>query len=260
MQEVIRTLERVAETKSTVLVTGETGTGKELVARAIHDRSAQRDMPLIKVNCAAIPDTLLESELFGHVRGAFTGAAANKKGKFALAHGGSILLDEIGTLGQPLQAKLLRVLQEREFEPLGSERPQKVDVRVIAATNRDLRQMVAEGKFHEDLFYRLNVIPIRIPPLRERREDIPVLAEHFVRKHAQRSGRPTPRLLDSALAAAAALRLAGERARAREHHRAGRRPVAGPGPRRRCRFGPSRGRAGRARAALHAPAPEPRVD
>ena len=200
MQDVLRTLERVAETKSTVLVTGETGTGKELVARAIHDRSAQRDMPLIKVNCAAIPDTLLESELFGHVRGAFTGAAANKKGKFALAHGGSILLDEIGTLGQPLQAKLLRVLQEREFEPLGSERPQKVDVRVIAATNRDLRQMVAEGKFQEDLFYRLNVIPIRIPPLRERREDIPVLAEHFVRKHAQRSGRPPLRLLDTAVA------------------------------------------------------------
>jgi len=201
MQDVIHTLERVAETKSTVLITGETGTGKELVARAIHDRSAQRDMPLIKVNCAAIPDTLLESELFGHVRGAFTGAAANKKGKFALAHGGSILLDEIAMLGQPLQAKLLRVLQEREFEPLGSERPQKVDVRVIAATNRDLRQMTAEGRFQEDLFYRLNVIPIRIPPLRERREDVAVLAEHFVRKHAQRSGRPARRLHDSALAA-----------------------------------------------------------
>jgi|APFre7841882724_1041349.scaffolds.fasta_scaffold05547_2 DNA-binding NtrC family response regulator len=200
MQEVILTLERVAETKSTVLVTGETGTGKELVARAIHDRSAQRDMPLIKVNCAAIPDTLLESELFGHVRGAFTGAAANKKGKFALAHGGSILLDEISTLGQPLQAKLLRVLQEREFEPLGSERSQKVDVRVIAATNRDLRQMAAEGRFQEDLFYRLNVIPVRIPPLRERREDIAVLAEHFVGKHAQRIGRPARRLHESALA------------------------------------------------------------
>jgi DNA-binding NtrC family response regulator len=201
MQDVIRTLERVAETKSTVLITGETGTGKELVARAIHDRSAQRDMPLIKVNCAAIPETLLESELFGHVRGAFTGAAANKRGKFALAHGGSILLDEIAMLGQPLQAKLLRVLQEREFEPLGSERSQKVDVRVIAATNRDLRQMAAEGRFQEDLYYRLNVIPIRIPPLRERREDIAVLAEHFVHKHAQRSGRPAQRLHDSALAA-----------------------------------------------------------
>jgi len=200
MQDVILTLERVAETKSTVRITGETGTGKELVARAIHDRSAQREMPLIKVNCAAIPDTLLESELFGHVRGAFTGAAANKKGKFALAHGGSILLDEIAILGQPLQAKLLRVLQEREFEPLGSERAQKVDVRVIAATNRDLQQMVAEGTFQQDLFYRLNVIPIWIPPLRERREDIPVLAEHFVRKHAVRSGRAVERLDESAMA------------------------------------------------------------
>jgi DNA-binding NtrC family response regulator len=200
MQDVIRTLERVAETKSTVLITGETGTGKELVARAIHDRSAQREMPLIKVNCAAIPDTLLESELFGHTRGAFTGAATNKKGKFALAHGGSILLDEIAILGQPLQGKLLRVLQEREFEPLGSERAEKVDVRVIAATNRDLQQMVAEGKFQEDLFYRLNVIPIWIPPLRERREDIPVLAEHFVRKHALRSGRAVERLDESAMA------------------------------------------------------------
>ena len=189
LQDVIRTLERVAETRSTVLITGETGTGKELVARAIHDRSAQRHMPLIKVNCAAIPETLIESELFGHVRGAFTGATSNRKGKFALADGGSILLDEIAKLGQPVQAKLLRVLQEREFEPLGSERAQKVDVRVIAASNRDLTAMVAAGTFQEDVYYRLNVIPIRIPPLRERREDIPVLAEHFVRKHAQRTGR-----------------------------------------------------------------------
>jgi len=189
LQDVIRTLERVAETRSTVLITGETGTGKELVARAIHDRSAQRHMPLIKVNCAAIPETLIESELFGHVRGAFTGATSNRKGKFALADGGSILLDEIAKLGQPVQAKLLRVLQEREFEPLGSERAQKVDVRVIAASNRDLAAMVAAGTFQEDVYYRLNVIPIRIPPLRERREDIPVLAEHFVRKHAQRTGR-----------------------------------------------------------------------
>src|SRR6478735_10538950 len=181
MEEVIRRAELVAATESTVLITGETGTGKELVARAIHDRSAQRDMPLIKVNCAAIPETLLESELFGHVRGAFTGAAATKKGKFALADGGTIFLDEIGTMSPPLQAKLLRVLQEREFEPLGSERTQKVDVRVIAATNRDLRQMVADGRFQEDLYYRLNVIPIHIPPLRERPEDIPVLVDHFVR-------------------------------------------------------------------------------
>jgi DNA-binding NtrC family response regulator len=189
MQEVIRTAEVVAKSKSTVLITGETGTGKEMVARAIHYHSAQREMPLIKVNCAAIPETLLESELFGHVRGAFTGAMTAKKGKFALADGGTIFLDEIGTMSPNLQAKLLRVLQEREFEPLGSERSQKVDVRVIAATNRDLPQMVAEGKFQEDLYYRLNVIPIHIPPLRERREDVPVLVEHFIHKHAQRAGK-----------------------------------------------------------------------
>ena len=189
MQEVIRTAEIVAKTKSTVLITGETGTGKEMVARAIHYHSPQKDMPLIKVNCAAIPENLLESELFGHVRGAFTGAVMGKKGKFALADGGTIFLDEIGTMAPALQAKLLRVLQEREFEPLGSERSQKVDVRVIAATNRDIRQMVADGKFQEDLYYRLNVIPLEIPPLRERREDIPVLVDHFVRKHAQRAGK-----------------------------------------------------------------------
>ncbi|MGE3959146.1 MAG: sigma-54-dependent transcriptional regulator [Vicinamibacterales bacterium] len=189
MRAIIERAERVAQTKSTVLITGETGTGKELVARAIHNRSAQRDMPLIKVNCAAIPETLLESELFGHVRGAFTGATTSKKGKFALADGGTIFLDEIGTMSPALQAKLLRVLQEREFEPLGSERTERIDVRVIAATNRDLRQMVAEGRFQDDLFYRLNVIPIELPPLRDRREDIPALVEHFVRKHAQRTGR-----------------------------------------------------------------------
>jgi len=200
MEEVIRRAELVAETKSTVLITGETGTGKELVARAIHDRSSQRGMPLIKVNCAAIPDTLLESELFGHVRGAFTGATSTKKGKFSLADGGSIFLDEIGTMNPTLQSKLLRVLQEREFEPLGSERSEKVDLRVIAATNRDLRQMVAEGKFQEDLFYRLNVIPIEIPPLRERRDDIPALVEHFVRKHSQRIGRRVDRIDDGVLA------------------------------------------------------------
>ncbi len=220
MQDVIHRAERVAETKSTVLITGETGTGKELVARAIHDRSAERHMPLIKVNCAAIPDTLLESELFGHVRGAFTGAATNKKGRFALANGGSIFLDEIGTMQAPLQAKLLRVLQEREFEPLGAERTEKVDLRVIAATNRDLRQLVAEGKFQDDLFYRLNVIPIQIPPLRERREDIAVLVEHFVRKHAQRTRQGDRQDRRGRRGGAAAVRLAGERARAGEHDRA----------------------------------------
>jgi DNA-binding NtrC family response regulator len=189
IEDVIRTIDLVAQSRSTVLVTGETGTGKELVARAIHHRSAQRDMPLIKVNCAAIPDTLLESELFGHVKGAFTGAVSNKKGRFALADGGTIFLDEIGTMATALQAKLLRVLQEREFEPLGSERSQAIDVRIIAATNRDLRQMVSEGRFQEDLYYRLNVIPIALPPLRERRDDIPMLIEHFIRKHAQRAGK-----------------------------------------------------------------------
>ncbi len=189
MLEVVETAKVVAQSKSTVLITGETGTGKEMVARAIHYHSAQRDMPLIKVNCAAIPEALLESELFGHVRGAFTGAAVNKKGKFSLADGGTIFLDEIGTMPAALQAKLLRVLQEREFEPLGSERTQKVDVRVIAATNRDLRQMLADGRFQEDLYYRLNVIPIHLAALRERRSDIPVLVEHFIEKHAQRAGK-----------------------------------------------------------------------
>ena len=190
VKELLARAERVAASKSTVLLTGETGTGKELVARAIHAKSAQRDMPLIKVNCAAIPETLLESELFGHTRGAFTGAVASKKGRFALADGGTIFLDEIGTISQAVQAKLLRVLQDREFEPLGAERTQRVDVRVIAATNRDLRQMVSEGRFQEDLYYRLNVIPIALPPLRERREDVPLLVDHFVRRFSASMGKP----------------------------------------------------------------------
>ncbi|HEX5215571.1 MAG TPA: sigma-54 dependent transcriptional regulator, partial [Vicinamibacterales bacterium] len=175
IQEVARVARLVAQSRSTVLVTGETGTGKELVARAIHNWSAQRDMPLVRVNCAALPEALIESELFGHVRGAFTGAVTNKKGRFALADGGTILLDEIGVIAPSVQAKLLRVLQEREFEPLGSERTVQVDVRIIAATNRDLRQLAADGRFQEDLYYRLNVIPIAMPPLRDRREDIPLL-------------------------------------------------------------------------------------
>jgi DNA-binding NtrC family response regulator len=201
MQEVVNTARVVAQSRSTVLITGDTGTGKELVARAIHDWSAQREMPLVRVNCAALPETLIESELFGHVKGAFTGAIGNKKGRFALADGGTIFLDEIGAIALSVQPKLLRVLQEREFEPLGSERSVQVDVRVIAATNRDLRQLVAEGKFQEDLYYRLNVIPISIPALRERREDIPALVEHFVKRHAVRAGKRIDGIAPEAMAA-----------------------------------------------------------
>jgi transcriptional regulator with GAF, ATPase, and Fis domain len=198
---VIRRIELVAATRSTVLITGETGTGKELVARAVHHRSAQRDLPFIKVNCAAIPETLLESELFGHVRGAFTDARGPRKGKFSLAHRGSIFLDEIGTMSLGLQAKLLRVLQEREFEPLGAERSERVDVRVIAATNRNLPQLVQEGRFQEDLFYRLHVVPIVVPPLRARIEDVPPLVEYFVAKHAKQSGRSIAAVEDGVVAA-----------------------------------------------------------
>jgi transcriptional regulator with GAF, ATPase, and Fis domain len=192
----IQRIELVSATRSTVLITGETGTGKELVARAVHDRSAQKNLPLIKVNCAAIPETLLESELFGHLKGAFTDATGTKKGKFSLANRGSIFLDEIGTMSVGLQAKLLRVLQEREIEPLGAERAEHVDVRVIAATNRDLRQLVDEGRFQDDLFYRLHVIPIVVPPLRDRVEDIPMLVKHFADKHVARSGKSIDTLED----------------------------------------------------------------
>jgi DNA-binding NtrC family response regulator len=201
IQEVVRKARLVAQSRSTVLITGETGTGKELIARAIHDWSAQREMPLVRVNCAALPETLIESELFGHVRGAFTGAVGNKKGRFALADGGTIFLDEVGVIAQPAQAKLLRVLQEREFEPLGSERTVRVDVRVITATNRDLQQLVEAGRFQEDLYYRLNVIPIHVPPLRDRREDIPLLVEHFVHRHASRAGKRITGVSQDAMAA-----------------------------------------------------------
>jgi len=189
MAEVIRRIELLSATRSTVLITGETGTGKELVARAVHTRSAQRDEPFVKINCAAIPDALVESELFGHVKGAFTDARNAKRGKFSLAHGGSIFLDEIATMAVGLQAKLLRVLQEREIEPLGAERTERVDVRVIAATNRDLRQLVNTGRFQEDLFYRLQVVPIAIPALRERPEDLPLLFDYLACKHAARIGK-----------------------------------------------------------------------
>lgn len=189
IDEVIRRIELVAATRSTVLIMGETGTGKELVARAVHTAGAQPHQPFVKVNCSAIPETLLESELFGHVKGAFTGATASRRGKFSLANRGSIFLDEIGTMPVGLQAKLLRVLQEREVEPVGAERPEHVDVRVIAATNADLRRLVEQDRFRDDLYYRLNVVPILMPPLRERVGDIPILAQHFVDKHAARAGK-----------------------------------------------------------------------
>jgi PAS domain S-box-containing protein len=189
MKELFESLQRVAATDATVLVTGETGTGKELIARSIHDASGRKDKPLVRVNCAAIPGTLMESEFFGHERGAFTGATTKREGRFALADGGTIFLDEVGELPLDLQAKLLRVLQEGEFEPLGSTRTREVDVRVVAATNRDLGAMVAEGKFREDLFYRLNVFPVRVPALRERGADIALLAQAFVKQFARRMGR-----------------------------------------------------------------------
>ncbi len=189
MQDLFVSLKRVAATDATVLVTGETGTGKELIARSIHDASARHDKPLVRVNCAAIPGTLMESEFFGHERGAFTGATARREGRFALADGGTIFLDEVGELPLDLQAKLLRVLQEGEFEPLGTSRTQKVDVRVVAATNRDLGAMVAACAFREDLFYRLNVFPVHVPPLRERSADIGLLANVFLERFARRMGR-----------------------------------------------------------------------
>lgn len=184
-REMLATVRKIAPTDATVLLSGESGTGKELVARVIHTESHRGDQPFIAVNCAAIPRELIESELFGHVKGAFTGAVRDKKGKFELADGGTLLLDEIAELPIDLQAKLLRVLQEHTVEPIGSETNRDVDVRVIAATNVDLRQRVAEGKFREDLFYRLNVVPIHVPSLRERRDDIPLLAAEFLRRFAQ---------------------------------------------------------------------------
>jgi PAS domain S-box-containing protein len=192
MQHVIRDIREVAGTDASVLVTGETGTGKELVARALHRASRRAEMPLIKVNCAAIPASLIESEFFGHEKGAFTGATAKRDGRFALADGGTIFLDEIGELPLDLQPKLLRVLQEGEFEPIGSSHTRKVDVRVIVATNRDLRAESMEGRFREDLYYRISVFPIHVPALRSRGNDVALLANEFVKRIARRDGRRAP--------------------------------------------------------------------
>jgi two-component system response regulator PilR (NtrC family) len=199
MRDLFQLLEIVAATSSTVLITGETGTGKELAARAIHHSSSRRANRFVAINCSAIPETLLEAELFGHARGAFTGAVGTRQGRFEQAHKGTLFLDEVGTMSPALQAKLLRVLQEREFERVGDAHTIKVDVRVIAATHSDLEKMVAEGTFREDLFYRLNVIPVKLPPLRERRDDIPLLVQHFVQRLAADVGRPAATVSQEAM-------------------------------------------------------------
>jgi len=199
MLEIYDLIHKVAATKATVLALGESGVGKELVANAIHYNSATADGPFIKFNCAALPESVVESELFGHEKGSFTGAVAMRKGRFELADGGTIFLDEVGELSLPMQAKLLRVLQERCFERVGGVRPVKVDLRIIAATNRNLPEMVAQGTFREDLYYRLNVFPITIPPLRERGSDVILLADHFVARFAEDAGSPVKRISTPAL-------------------------------------------------------------
>jgi len=199
MQELFETIREVAQANVPVLIQGESGTGKELVAAAIHNESPRADKQFVPVNCGALPDGLLESELFGHVKGAFTGAIRDKKGRFELADGGTIFLDEVGDLSPAMQVKLLRVLQEGTFEPVGSEKTIKVDVRVISATNKDLRQEMKAKRFREDLFYRLCVVPITLPPLRERRNDIPLLVEHFLRRACEQSGRQVPMVSDEAI-------------------------------------------------------------
>jgi two-component system response regulator HydG len=209
IQAVFKNVEKVAPTEATVFVHGESGTGKELVARAIHDLSPRRDQPFVGVNCAAIPGTLLESELFGHEKGAFTGAVKRKLGRFELAHGGTLFLDEIGDVPLEMQAKLLRALQEKTIERVGGEAPISVDVRIVSATHRDIAKMVKEGTFREDLLYRLHIIPITLPPLRERPEDIPLLVDHFLQKLAPRTRSLVRRIDAGCLAALASYRWPG---------------------------------------------------
>lgn len=201
VRRVLSLVSKVAATDSTILILGESGTGKELIARAVHHNSSRANRSLIPVNCSAIPAELLESELFGHVRGAFTGAHIARAGRFEMAHRGTIFLDEIGEMGMPLQAKILRVLQEQSFTPVGGSKAVNVDVRVIAATNKDLEKEIAAGRFRQDLFFRLNVIPIHLPPLRDRTEDIPVLIDHFLEKYARGSGRAVRGIRPDALEA-----------------------------------------------------------
>lgn len=201
MKQLFEAIRRVADSPATVIIRGESGTGKELVARAIHERSSRREGPFLSVNCGALPETLIEAELFGYEKGAFTGAAATKEGRFELAHCGSLFLDEIGTLGLSLQTKLLRVLEEREFVRLGGKKPIKVDFRLITATNQNLEEMVAQDKLREDLYYRIHVVPIQIPPLRERVEDIPLLLDYFLRLYCVVNKVPIKRLDETAMAA-----------------------------------------------------------
>jgi DNA-binding NtrC family response regulator len=200
MQAVFRLIAQCAPTNTTVLITGESGTGKELIARAIHYNSLRKDQPIVPVDCMSLSENLLESELFGHVKGAFTGAVANKRGLLEVAEGGSVFLDEVGNIPLSIQAKLLRVIQEREFKAVGDTRTQSANIRLICATNRDLRAMVAEGAFRDDLFYRINIFPIRVPALRERREDIPALAHHFLKECSAEIGKPVARFSDDAMA------------------------------------------------------------
>lgn len=199
MQKVFDVVRKVADSKSNVLICGESGTGKELVARAIHYNSSRNAMPFVAVNCSAVPETLLESELFGHMKGSFTGAISNKAGLFEVANGGTVFLDEIGDTTPTIQVKLLRVIQEREFRRVGGTQDVKVDVRIVAATNKDLEKAVADGSFREDLYYRLDVIPIRLPPLRMRSGDIPLLVNHFLERFSRESGKPLPVLSSEAM-------------------------------------------------------------
>ncbi|OLE53814.1 MAG: hypothetical protein AUG51_11025 [Acidobacteria bacterium 13_1_20CM_3_53_8] len=201
LQAVFRLVEKVAATNTNILIEGESGTGKELVARAIHHNSPRSDRPFVAINCGALPETLLESELFGHMKGAFTGAVANKSGLFRAAEGGTIFLDEVGEISQAMQVRLLRAVQEHEVTPVGSSAPIQFDARIICATNRDLEKEVAEGRFREDLFYRLNVIEIHLPPLRERREDIPLLARHFIARTAREQGHDEKAIEQQAMSA-----------------------------------------------------------